>query len=317
MASKGKDYTPPTRAELEAMRESKLQGAPVSEAVRREISFLRNVGGAGDDLEWILFNQAWTELGFERIGDWWQQRVLPVLVNLDLRPSPALADRVIAAISADEAALPKAQRRTQREIASIARTNQSRVSRSRPDSPESESDLEKGSENAQAAAADADTRAADGEQSRASNTRPPAAGADVADQSAPAVNPTEDHRDAIPGETGDSAAVESPGPSAPSGVFGADGTTEPEEPQPPVPPATGDVEGQAPVGMPASAPPIPSWLRAVTAVNAAIFDLRQEDPYTVQLLIPTDLAGELGASIKELVTFYKDMHKDLLDEESA
>lgn len=140
--AKGRDYKQPTRAELQAMRESKLQGATASEAVRREISFLRNIGGAGDDLEWILFNQAWTELGFERIGDWWEQRVLPVLVHVDLRPSAALAERVIAAIAADEAGLPKAQRRTQREIASIARTSQAKVSRSRHDASESGSDLE-------------------------------------------------------------------------------------------------------------------------------------------------------------------------------
>ena len=50
----------------------------------------------------------------------------------------------------------------------------------------------------------------------------------------------------------------------------------------------------------------------MTAVNAAVYDLRLEDPHAVQLLIPYDLAGELGASVKNLVAFYKEMHEDVL-----
>lgn len=164
------------------------------------------------------------------------------------------------------------------------------------------------------AAADADTRAADGEQSRASSARSSAAGADVADQSAPAVNP-QDRRDAIPGETGDSAAVESPGPSAPSGVFGADGTTEPEEPQPPVPPATGDVDGQTPVGMPASAPP--TWLQAISGVTAAVYDLVMEDPDEVAAAVDIDLAAALGESTSALLTWFKAMQDAIAANEAG
>jgi hypothetical protein len=134
-------YQKPMGSELRALREQREASAPTSEAGRREASFLRNIAGAGDDLEWILFNQAWTQLDFERVGDWWEQRVLPVLEKLDLRPSASLAERVIAAIEADEQVLPKTQRRTQREIASIAKTSQSRVSRLLADSRASGSDL--------------------------------------------------------------------------------------------------------------------------------------------------------------------------------
>lgn len=145
MATKNAGYRKLTGAEQRALAQQLAPTAAPSEATVREGSFLRNVTGAGDDLEWILLNQAWTQLGFERVGDWWEQRVLPVLEKLDLRPSVSLAERVIAAIQADEQVLPKVQRRTQREIASIAKTSQSKVSRSLPNARESGSDLEEAS----------------------------------------------------------------------------------------------------------------------------------------------------------------------------
>lgn len=144
MAAKSTGYKKVlTGAEQRALAQQLSPTRAPSEASVREASFLRNITGAGDDLEWILLNQAWTQIGFERVGDWWEQRVLPVLDKLDLRPSASLAERVIAAIEADEQVLPKAQRRTQREIASIAKTSQSRVSRLLADSRESRSDLDK------------------------------------------------------------------------------------------------------------------------------------------------------------------------------
>jgi hypothetical protein len=130
-------------AEMRAQRDERL-GRPyeMQEASRREQSFLKNITGAQDDLEWILTNRAWTQLGFERVAEWWDARVGPTLDGLDLKPSQAMVERVIRTIAADEEELPKVQRRTQREIASIARTSQSKVSRSLADAPSSTSDLE-------------------------------------------------------------------------------------------------------------------------------------------------------------------------------
>lgn len=255
--AKRKDYQQPTRDELLAMRESKIQAGPISEAARREGSFLRNIVGAGDDLEWILFNQAWTELGFERIGDWWEQRVLPVLVKLDLRPSALLAERVIAAISADEAGLPKVQRRTQREIAAIARTSQSKISRSRPDAPESGSDLEnpaaegKGSPLVDAvrgeiedvaanqAAAEAASRPAD-DGGPVPTSPPSAAGTGAfpvgeADRPVPAVTPEPTE---MPPPLGDAAGEQSEGHADSAGD-----ETDPETP------VSGEVDGQEQQGL--------------------------------------------------------------------
>lgn len=327
----------PTSAEMRALRDARLsaQSDPRAEAVRHEQFFLGQMAGAKEHLDWIISHQAWVLLGFATFADWWEARAVPVAAGLGMRPTRDMAKVVIGTIVEEQKALPPRDRRSQKEIAGMVGVGVGTVNRQvKPSSKRSNGmtpsvpngidhdpvdrfpavkDAVQKTLDAQAAAADADIAAADGEQSRASNTGSSAAGADVADQSAPAVNP-EDHRDAIPGETDDAAAQPSSGPSAPAGVFGADAATEPEEPQPL---ATGDVEGQTPEGKPASAPPIPSWLRAVTAVNAAVYDLRQEDPFTVQLLIPADLNGELGSSVAGLVTFYKDMHKDLLDEESA
>jgi hypothetical protein len=335
--AKAKDYTPPTRAELEAMRESKVLGAPASEAVRREISFLRNVGGAGDDLEWILFNQAWTELGFENVGDWWEQRVLPVLVNVDMRPSASLADRVMAAIAADEAGLPKLQRRTQRQIAALARTSQARVSRSRSDANESGSDLEKAAKPASSPLVEAlrteiesvedkqkntthdpavpsteDTT--DGGGPTANSGTTPAAGSGAqthegeADRLGPAVTPTEGHRGLTLGETDDA------GPSS--------GTTDSATEQRPssIPLPAEQVEVQAPAGVTAPAPPNPEELEertdeqddevlpplphagdpaALIAWFADRFD--QVDPDVTGPLLPSDDLALIAASLDRIV----------------
>lgn len=130
-------------SDLRAQAEARMaaQADPAAEARRREQSFLRNTKAAGEDLEWILLNRAWTQLGFERPGDWWEQRVTPVLVNMDLRPSAHLIELAVNTIAVDEKGLPAAQRRTQRELASLVRTTQSKVSRLRPDADASGADL--------------------------------------------------------------------------------------------------------------------------------------------------------------------------------
>ena len=133
----------PTGAELRAQRDQRLSRPyELQEAGRREASFLKNITGAQDDLEWILTNRAWTQLGFERVAEWWDAKVGPVLDGLDLKPSTAMVERVIHAIVADESDLAKVQRRTQREIASIARTNPTKVSRSLHVADETRGDLD-------------------------------------------------------------------------------------------------------------------------------------------------------------------------------
>lgn len=149
--------------EMRAQRDQRLgQPYELQEAGRREASFLKNITGAQDDLEWILTNRAWTQLGFERVAEWWDAKVGPVLDGLDLKPSQAMVERVIRTIVADEAELPKVQRRTQREIASIARASQSKVSRLLADAPSSTTDLDK------------DSGGAGGEDADVSGQEPPA-----------------------------------------------------------------------------------------------------------------------------------------------
>jgi len=152
----------PTGAELRAQRDQRLgQPYEMQEAGRRERSFLKNITGAQDDLEWILTNRAWSQLGFERVADWWQARVVPAAGGfVDLRPSSAMVGRVIQAIVADEAELPKVQRRTQREIASIVRTSPATVSRSLHVPDETGSDLDKDSGDVSTSPADVPGQAA-------------------------------------------------------------------------------------------------------------------------------------------------------------
>lgn len=162
-----------TGADMRAQRDQRLaQPYELQEAGRREASFLKNITGAQDDLEWILTNRAWTQLGFERVAEWWDARVGPVLDGLDLKPSAAMVERVIRTIVADEAELPKVQRRTQREIASIARTNPTKVSRSLHVADATPSDLD------ETAADRLESAAADGGEGLAFRpTDPPAADA--------------------------------------------------------------------------------------------------------------------------------------------
>jgi hypothetical protein len=95
-------------ADLRAQRDQRL-GRPyeLQEAGRREASFLKNITGAQDDLEWILTNRAWSQLGFERVADWWQARVVPAAGGfVDLRPSPALRERQYSPVWRSRARLP-------------------------------------------------------------------------------------------------------------------------------------------------------------------------------------------------------------------
>lgn len=133
-------------ADLRAQRDQKLSRPyELQEAGRREASFLKNIATAGDDLEWILGNRAWKQLGFDRAGDWWDARIRPAFDLLDVRPSHALIERALSAITEDEQELPAAQRRTQRELAALMKVSPSSISRSRPVADATQDDLDKDS----------------------------------------------------------------------------------------------------------------------------------------------------------------------------
>jgi hypothetical protein len=115
------------------------QAAAVREAVRREASFLGNLAGAQDDYEWIVEREAWTDLGHETFADWWQARVQPTMRALSMRPTRALADKVVQRVRADEAELPPAQRRTQQQLADLAGVHPDTISgRKRQDPQQAE-----------------------------------------------------------------------------------------------------------------------------------------------------------------------------------
>jgi hypothetical protein len=127
------------------------------------------------------------------------------------------------------------------------------------------------------------TPPADGDRPTADIEGTPAAGTEAtshqgeADRSVPAVTPTEDHRDAIPGETDDA------GPS--SGT--TDSATERRPSSLPLP--ADEVEEQAPAGVTAPAPPIPEQLEERTE--------EQDDDLDGDDLPPLPHAGDPAALI--------------------
>jgi hypothetical protein len=118
--AKNKDgYTPPTRAEIEAMRAEKMQLAPNGEAGRRERKLLEHYSGAQADLQWIVDNNAWTQLGFDTFTAWYAERVAPEVRRAGLRPTQEFALYVLEQVQADNAILPKQQKLIQREMADL------------------------------------------------------------------------------------------------------------------------------------------------------------------------------------------------------
>lgn len=120
-----------TGADLRAQAEARLaaQAGPAAEAQRREASFLKNLSGARDDYQWIMSNEAWTQLGYADYTTWYVARVYPLLKALGARPSLEIANDVLDRVPADEAALPAPQRRTQDEIAELAGVSKKTVAR--------------------------------------------------------------------------------------------------------------------------------------------------------------------------------------------
>lgn len=126
-------------AALRASRDQRFaaQSDPKAEAERYEASFLRNIGAAGEDYAWILANEAWLRLGFETFTDWYERRVAPVAARLGLRPARDQAKAAIEKAAEEQKALPKDQRRSQRELARVFGVSQATISRAAGDSNES------------------------------------------------------------------------------------------------------------------------------------------------------------------------------------
>lgn len=132
-----------TSAQLRALRDIKLadQVDPKVEARRHEASFLRSMAQAKEDFDWILANEAWAQLGFSTFADWWDERVAPLAASLGMRPTREIAKTVIEKVVEDQKDLPKAQQRSQREIAAMVGVSQKSVSRSLTESNDSTADL--------------------------------------------------------------------------------------------------------------------------------------------------------------------------------
>lgn len=97
----------------------------VQEARKREESFIGNLADAQDDYEWIVEHRAWKTLGWDTFAEWWTDRVTPIMRALSMRPTREIAARVVEQVRQEEAALPPAQRRTQRELAELAGVDRS------------------------------------------------------------------------------------------------------------------------------------------------------------------------------------------------
>jgi len=269
------------------------QADPKTEAERHEALFLNGINSAQDEFDWLIEHSAWIELGFASVADWWTTRIRPVMVRLDMRPTPEMVDKVLAKVREAELALPRAQRRTQRELASLALASDWRV-RGRTETRNRRSaaggDLEEPAEMDGADVADALAAAIED----VANNQTAAARAHATADEEPATpgpqtgqdssaghvdtsvvdvpgHPT-DHREPHPGETDDAPA--SSGPSAPTGVSGADEATDSAgaEAAPSRPQLADEVEEQAPEGVPAPAPPHLGDPAALVAWFAELFE---------------------------------------------
>lgn len=84
-----------------------------------EAAFLGGLEEAQFAYERIVEHEAWALLGFERFADWWDERVTPSMRALSMRPTREIAAAVVEQVRKEEAELPPAQRRTQRELAAM------------------------------------------------------------------------------------------------------------------------------------------------------------------------------------------------------
>lgn len=108
-----------------------------------EAAFLGGLEEAQVAYERIVEHEAWTILGFETFTAWWGDRVQPMMRALSMRPTREIAAAVVEQVREEEAALPSAQRRTQRELAEMAGVDQKTISNwTRSTHEETSSDLD-------------------------------------------------------------------------------------------------------------------------------------------------------------------------------
>lgn len=99
-----------------------------TEAKALEEKFLLGIGDAQSAYEQIVEQQAWTPLGFDSLGDWWDARVRPVMTALSMKPTREIAAAVIEQVRAEEAELPQTWRRTQAQLAEMVGVTQQAIS---------------------------------------------------------------------------------------------------------------------------------------------------------------------------------------------
>lgn len=114
---------------------------PATQARSHEAAFLKHMSQAREDFDWIVANEAWVHLGHATFADWWDARVTPIAASLGMRPTREIAKTVIEKVVEDQKDLPKAQQRSQREIAAMVGVSQKSVSRSLTESNDSTADL--------------------------------------------------------------------------------------------------------------------------------------------------------------------------------
>lgn len=115
-----KDVVPGSVLRERAAARLAAQADPKAEAERHEGVLLKGIGSVQESFDWIVDNGAWTDLGFESVVEWWETRIRPVMVQMELRPSADMANKLLAKVREQERALPPAQRRTQKELAEVA-----------------------------------------------------------------------------------------------------------------------------------------------------------------------------------------------------
>lgn len=119
-----------------------------------EAAFLGGLEEAQFAYERIVEHEAWILLGFDRFADWWDERVTPTMRALSMRPTREIAAAVVERVREEEAELPPAQRRTQRELADMVGISTKTLQRQSQDRPQetlsSGADLEPGDSHAAA-----------------------------------------------------------------------------------------------------------------------------------------------------------------------
>lgn len=111
-------------AEVEVRAEVERKEAEV-----RESAFLGALGEAQSHFRWLVDHQGWRLLGWDSFAAWWDGKVQPVMQALDARPTREIAAKVIEMVRAEEADLPPAQRRTQRELGELVGVGEATVGR--------------------------------------------------------------------------------------------------------------------------------------------------------------------------------------------